>query len=190
MEPSLWDIGPIVNGVNSSVGMPLHPMSHPEGWVIELPQPTPAAGHANYVTTRFGSLVGKTRIKMRYRIEVAEGQRIAPYKAPESPAILTLFFQRVGDNWSAQGKYETYRWWASFKSHISLITGQYEIDASLSENWTAVLTSSAQGNNAAFMDAVINAERVGFTLGGGDGLGHGIFATGPARIIVTEFELS
>jgi hypothetical protein len=26
-------------------------------------------------------------------------------------------------------------------------------------------------------------------LGGGDGYGHGVFATGPARLIVTEFRV-
>jgi hypothetical protein len=61
------------------------------------------------------------------------------------------------------------------------------IVAPLNANWTAVRTSSAKTNPAAFRDAVADADQVGFVLGGGDGFGHGAYATGPARLIVTEF---
>ena len=38
---------------------------------------------------------------MRYRIEADPGVRIVPATAPQSPSIITLYFQRGGDNWSA-----------------------------------------------------------------------------------------
>ncbi len=114
---------------------------------------------------------------------------LVPSKSPSSPAILTLHFQRAGDDWSALGKFEAYRWWASFKSHVGLVPGEYETTVELAENWTAVLTSSAVSNPAGFSAAIQGSDRLGFTLGGGDGLGHGIYATGPARIIVTDFRV-
>ena len=95
--------------------------------------------------------------------------------------------QREGDDWSGVGQYETYRWWASFKSQTPLIAGNYEIIAPFDQKWTAVQTSDALTNNTAFNDALLHANRVGFTLGGGDGLGHGVYATGNAKIVVTEF---
>jgi hypothetical protein len=59
----------------------------------------------------------------------------------------------------------------------------------LNGNWTAVQSSSARTNPAAFRAALAAADRIGFVLGGGDGFGHGVFATGPARLVVTSFRV-
>jgi len=184
---SVWTIGPITSRGSASRGMPLHPSPGPgAGWHIDLPPPP---GSVHYVTFRHGSLAGKRRIVMRYRIEAAPGARIVPATAPGAPSILTLYFQRAGDNWSGRGRFEAYRWYATFSSHSPLQPGEHEIVAPLNGNWTAVQTSSARTNPAAFRDAVAEADQVGFVLGGGDGYGHGVYATGPARLIVTEFRV-
>ena len=125
-NPESWEIGPIINGVNYSVGVALRPFAHPNGWAIDLPQPDSLAGHVHYVTLRYGSLAGKTRIVMRYRIEAGPGVQIFPRNYPGSPAILTLYFQRSGDDWSGTGKYEAYRWWATFNSQSLLTPGDFE----------------------------------------------------------------
>jgi hypothetical protein len=126
---------------------------------------------------------------MRYRIEAAPGVRIVPRTDPNSGSIITLYFQRAGDTWSGRGRYEAYRWYATFASHSPIQPGSYEIVAPLSANWTAVETSSARTNPRGFQGAVAGAEQVGFVLGGGDGYGHGVHATGPARLIVTDFRV-
>jgi hypothetical protein len=59
----------------------------------------------------------------------------------------------------------------------------------LDGRWTAVQTSNAVNNSAAFRDAVRDAERVGFTFGGGNGYGHGVYATGPARFVLTGLQV-
>ena len=51
------------------------------------------------------------------------------------------------------------------------------------------MTSSARTNPAGFRAALAEADQVGFVLGGGDGFGHGVYATGPARLVVTEFRV-
>jgi hypothetical protein len=51
------------------------------------------------------------------------------------------------------------------------------------------MTSSARSNPSGFRDAILNADEVGFVLGGGDGYGHGVYATGRARLVVTEFRV-
>ncbi len=187
MNPGAWVIGPIVRGQSRSRGMPLHPSPGPAGgWHIDFPQ---APGSVNYVTLRHGSLAGKSRIVMRYRIEAAPGVRILPATAPALPSIITLYFQRGGDNWSGRGWFEGFRWYATFASRSPIAPGTHQIVAPLNGNWTAVRTSSARNNPAAFHDAVANADQVGFVLGGGDGYGHGVFATGPARIVVTDFRV-
>ncbi len=187
VEPGEWTIGPIVRGRNYSRGMPLHPTPRRGGgFVIDLPE---APGSVHYVTFRHGSLAGKRRIVMRYRIEAAPGVRIVPRTNPAQASMITPFFQRSGDNWSARGPYEAYRWYATFATQSQLRPGTFEMIAPLNGNWTAVETSSARTNPEGFRDALANADQVGFVLGGGDGYGHGVYATGPARLIVTEFRV-
>ncbi|MDQ4086758.1 MAG: hypothetical protein M3177_01890, partial [Pseudomonadota bacterium] len=187
LDPRAWVIGPIIRGRSYSRGMPLHPSPRRGGgFQIQLPQ-APRSIHA--VTFRHGSLAGKRRIVMRYRVEAAPGVRIVPRTSPASPSIITLYFQRGGDNWTARGPFETYRWYASFASKMPITPGDHELVAPLNANWTAVMTSTARNNPRAFQSALAGADQVGFVLGGGDGLGHGVYATGPARLIVTEFRV-
>ena len=187
VDASAWTIGPIIRGRNYSQGMPLHPSPHPRGGMyIDLPRPP---GSVHYVTFGHGSLAGKSRIVIRYRIEAAPGVRIAPPSAPEGAGLITLYFQRAGDNWSGRRRFEGYRWYATFATQTLLRPGEHVMVAPLGGNWTAVETSSARTNSAAFREAVEAADQVGFVLGGGDGYGHGVFATGRARLIVTEFRI-
>ena len=189
MDASAWEIGPITPTRNYSVNMPLTPSAHPDGWSFDFPQPDSTAGHVHYLTFKHGSLSGKSRIVLRYRIEAEPGVQFYPTKYPGWQSMLTMYFQRRGDDWSGRGKYEGYRWWATFRSHAPLTAGEHELSVGLDENWTAVGSSSATNNRKAFRDAIREAERVGFTFGGGDGYGHGVYATGPARFVVTSFEV-
>jgi len=182
-----WTIGPIIDGRNYSVGMPLRPSPGPAGsMVIDLPPP-PASAH--YVTFPHGSLAGKSRIVMSFRVEAAPGASIRAATAPGSPGMVTLYFQRAGDNWSGRGPFEAYRWYATFATRTLSGPGEYRIVAPLSGNWTAVERSSARSNPVAFAEAKAQAGEVGFVLGGGDGYGKGVIATGPARIVVTDFRV-
>jgi hypothetical protein len=186
-DAAAWEIGPIIRGRDYSQGMPLHPTPRRQGgWQIDLPQPP---GSVHYVTFRHGSLAGKSRIVLRYRVEAAPGVRIVPATAPALPSIVTLYFQRAGDDWSGRGAFEAYRWYATFASQSPIAPGDHLLVAPLDGNWTAVERSSARTNPAAFRDSVAHADRVGFVLGGGDGYGHGVFATGRARLVVTQFRV-
>lgn len=192
MDPGVWEIGPITSKGNYSVNMPLSPSAHPTGgWFFDIPNPTAAAGHVHYVTFKHGSLSGKSRIILRYRVEMAEGVQIVP--TDEEPntyqSMLTIYFQRRGDDWSGRGKFEAYRWWASFNIQMPIKAGPNVVEVPLDGSWTAVVSSTATNNPKAFRDAIREAERVGFTFGGGDGLGHGVYATGAARFVVTGFEV-
>jgi hypothetical protein len=187
LNPSAWTIGPIIRGRNYSQGMPLHPSPGPgAGWHFDIPQ---APGSVHYVTFQHGPLTGKRRIVMRFRVDADPSARIMPATAPQMPSIVTLYFQRSGDNWSGRGRFETYRWYATFASLTPISRGEHEIVAPLDANWTAVQTSSARTNPLAFRDALAEADQVGFVLGGGDGYGHGVFAAGRARILVTAFRV-
>ncbi|MFN3387839.1 MAG: hypothetical protein ACK40O_02840 [Allosphingosinicella sp.] len=187
LDADAWVIGPIIKGRNYSRAMPLHPTPRPDGgWHIDLPR---APGSVHYVTFPHGSLAGKSRIVMRYRIEMAPGVRIEARTAPGTPGMITPYFQRAGDNWSGRGRFETYRWYATFATQSPLERGEHVIVAPLGGRWTAVETSTASNSPAAFRAALAGADQVGFVLGGGDGYGHGVYATGKARLIVTQFRV-
>lgn len=182
-----WEIGPVIRGRNYSEGAPLHPSPSPSGlWHFDIPE-KPSGVH--YVTFRHGPLTGKRRFVLRYRVDAAPGARIVPATDPALPSIITLYFQRRGDDWSGVGEYEAYRWFATFASRMPIEPGEHEIAAPLDGLWSAVETSNAQTNPAGFRAALAEADRVGFVLGGGDGFGHGAWATGPARLTVLEFRV-
>lgn len=186
-DPRAWTIGPFVRGRNYSKGVPLHPTARRGGgWHVDLPR---APGSVHAVTFRHGSLAGKRRIVMRYRIEAARGARILAASDGRSPSAITLYFQRGGDNWTGRGRYETYRWYATFATRSPMSPGEHVMVAPLDGAWTAVSTSRAHSSPGAFRAALAGADQVGFVLGGGDGYGHGVFATGPARLIVTDFRV-
>ena len=195
-DPNNWTIGPIVNGDNASLNMPLHPEP---GFVISMPTPS---NQPHYVTIDYGSLKGKSRITMTGRVE---GGPLFAHDG-SSQASLCLYFQRQFDDWSATvvpepgyGSGETnqgteyYRWFATGSALLPLVADPFEISVNLSDKWTALRAESLDsltGMGAKmFKDAIDNAGEVGFVLGGGDGWGHGIMAAKPARIIITSFEI-
>jgi hypothetical protein len=187
LDAAQWEIGPIIRGRNWSQGAPPHPTARRGGgFRIDIPRPP---GSLHYVTVPHGPLTGKRRIVMRYRIEAAPGVRIAPPSDPSGAGMITLYFQRSGDNWSGRRRFETYRWYATFATQTPLRPGTHLISAPLDGKWTAVETSSTRNNPEAFREALANVGRIGFVLGGGDGYGHGVFATGPASIFVTDFRV-
>ena len=181
MVASSWEIGPVIDGENYSKNMPLHPTQTPEGWTFNFPL---EGGTVNYVTTKFGSLSGKRHIVVKYRVETDPLVEI--WATSYGPGGLslgpTLYFQDENDNWNT----ETKRWWATKYTPFDIKAGEYTLDVPLDGSWTSV-TGAANGDAVAFAKAVQNAERVGFTFGGGTGYGHGVFASGPARFTLLSF---
>ena len=126
-EAHRWEIGPIIRGKNYSQGMPLHPRPARGGWQFDFPVGSAAAGHVHYVTFRSGPIAPDARINVRYRIDAPPGTRFVPQESPGSPATVSLYFQRRGDNWSAKGRFEHYRWYAPAATVRPLATGEQEI---------------------------------------------------------------
>ncbi len=81
------------------------------------------------------------------------------------------------------------RWWATFNSPAPIAAGDHEITVPLNGPWTSVYVMSAAKNITEFTAAKAKAGRVGFTLGGGDGYGHGVRATGPAKFTILDFKV-
>ena len=185
-----WQIGPIIRGQNYSVGMPLTPRPTRNGWSFDFPNPDADAGHVHYVTFRNGSLAGKSSIILRYRIEGARGVRFAPQEQPEMPAKISLYFQQRGDTWTAKGRYQYYRWYSPAQTMRAVAPGEYEMKVSLDDpRWISVLGQPSGKNTEAFVDAKRYAETVGIVFGSDAARGHGVYATGPARFTLLEFQI-
>jgi hypothetical protein len=184
-----WEIGPIIRGRNYSVGMPLSPTPARTGWYFDFPNPAASSGHVHYLTFRHGSLAGKRRIVMRYRIDAPRGTRFVPQQSPQNTALLSLYFQRRGDNWSGRGRYDPYRWYAPMHTAVPLTPGEHVVTARLDDLWTGVNVTTAATDPEAFREALEDADRVGFVLGSVAGRGHGVYATKPARFTVISFEV-
>lgn len=188
-DAGAWQIGPVIGRRNHSVGMPLSPRPGRGGWFFDFPYPSVRAGHVHYVTFNHGSLAGKRRIVMRYRIDAAPGVRFVPREKPSLPATVSLFFQRRGDTWSGRGPYETYRWWSPNNMVLDLRPGVHELSVGLSQEWISVNGRPASALPAEYQEAIRNAGRVGFVLGTREARGHGVFSTGPARLTVLSFRV-
>lgn len=191
MDPAAWEIGPIMWGDNASKGVPLHPSAHPEGWFIDVPYPTREQGHVHYVTVPTGPLTPDQTITLRLRIEADPATKLVPVKFPDAKGLITLYFQQGGDMWTGEGQYRWYRWYAKFGTVTDPRSGELVMTARLDDpRWGAVMGGTAATNPAEFAAALDGASRIGFVLGGGDGLGHGVYATGSLRLVVTGFVTS
>ena len=117
LDPTRWQIGPIIRGKNYSPGMPAQPTATGPGWSFSFP----SEDGVHYVTTPLtGSVIGSRAVKARFAI-TGPG-RLVPSQG-DPPARARLFLQRRGD-WSGAGAFEFYRWWS---------VGHVELTASM--NW-------------------------------------------------------
>lgn len=176
---SSWEIGPVIDGRNYSlnaIALSADSFAIPVG-----------SGSLNALTQPTGPLSVSNTLHLRYRVDIVPGAVIEPKCCPGSPASIALFIQRRGDNWSAQGSYEAFRWYSTSNFISPIGAGEYMLTVPLSARWTATLTSASDTNPAAFRDALANAARIGIVFGGGDGWAHGVQATGEARFTILEW---
>ena len=189
MAASAWTIGPIIAGVNYSVGMPLNPTQAGGGFSFAFPGP---GGAVDYVTTN-ASLHLTTSVTMQYQLTLSAGAALTcdvPNAAAANGAsgtpTLALFIQQPGDNWSAAGPYNYYRWYASGGA-IPAKSGVYTVTLPLTiAHWSAV--EAPAGTQAQLSAAAMNVGTIGVTFGGCGGAGHGVaMKSGSATFTVLNF---
>jgi hypothetical protein len=189
LEPAAWYI-PRLKGFGEggivSPGMPVHPEPAPGGgWLLHLPQP---GQELDAVLFNPGPLTGKRQIRMRYSIEKDAGVELLAVSPGgfRMPALMTMFVKRKGDDWSGQGEHVDDRWYSTF-APVRLEEGEHEMIVPLDGAWTSLVDAGP----VAFADALANCDALGPVFGGNeDSWAHGMYATGPARLIVTAFEVS
>lgn len=187
---SEWEIGPVIRGKNYSVGMPPAPRPERGGWSFDFPVGSKAAGHVHYVTFHPGTLAGKTRIIVRYRVDAPAGTRFVPQANPDRAGTVSLYLQRRGDDWNARGRYQYYRWYAPAATVRELAPGIGEISVALDDpQWISVLGRPAATDPGALEDALADVERIGLVFGSSNARGHGVYATAPAKFTLTAFRV-
>ncbi|MBY6216878.1 hypothetical protein [Qipengyuania aquimaris] len=181
-----WEIGPEIRGKNYSVGMPAVMSAGQAGPAFDFP--TGRHGQVKYVTKLTGPLTNARSVTITYRIDSSTGTRFIPTERPGAPAILSLYLQRRGDNWSGRGKYSAYRWYSAPEKTVPLSPGRHTLTVDLVDDWIPVTGGRTQDMRG-FRSALQNAETVGFVLGWSGGRGHGVYATGPARFTLLDFQI-
>jgi hypothetical protein len=184
---SQWEIGPVINGRNYSVNMPATLEPGRDGPAFDFPYPSASAGQVNYVTVPVRSLEGARRITLTYRIDAARGVRFVPEESPGEQALLSLYFQRAGDRWTARTPH--HRWYSPVARAVPLTAGTHSVSIALDEPWKAMMGGDGHSLPAQFARAKAEAAVVGFTFGASGGRGHGVYATGPARFTVLDFRI-
>lgn len=177
--------GPIIPGYgNYSKGMPYGPTPQGAGWTFTL-----GPGQEVDAVIRRFSLKGKTQVKLRVRVE---GDTIRG-SSDGWPARMAFMFQRKGDNWSATGAYNFYRWYA--RKRIPMTPGEHEVTIPLVRGEFGHVTSKGaesytDAQKEAFFQAALNDTdniACGF---GSDSASHGIVSATPARITLLALEIS
>lgn len=182
-----WDIGPIAKGKNYSVGMPSHPSPGRDGSaVFNFPR---AGGEVGAMTTAVRPLAGAQRITFKYRIDAAPGTRFVSVESPHERATVSLYFQRAGDNWTARGRYGSYRWYAPEEAVVPISPGEHTVVINLDDDWSNVNSQPSHTVPAEYSGALRNTARIGIAFGSMSLRAHGVYATGPARFTLLALDI-
>jgi hypothetical protein len=183
-----WEIGPFVRGRNYSIGMPSAPDAAPGGGLtFEFPQS--GRGEIDALTTAIGPLSGARTITLRYRIDAARGTRFVAAENPDQAATISLYFQQRGDNWTARGPYESYRWYSPDYAVIPLAPGVRSVTVRLDDGWTNINGRSIAERPEGFAAALDDTARIGLAFGTSAYRSHGVCATAPARFTLLGLEV-
>ncbi len=182
-----WEIGPWARGKNFSVNMPATPRENARGALV-VDFPRVGRGEWDAMTTGIYPLADTKRIKVRYRIDAAPGTRFVAVEDPDSPATVSLYFQRARDTWTAKGKYMSYRWYAPKRAVMPITPGEHTVSIRMDEEWTNIAHRPRSEHRTAFDAALADTARFGFAFGSMSLRSHGVAATGPATFTLLSVE--
>jgi hypothetical protein len=106
-----------------------------------------------------------------------------------SSARVRLSLQRSGDNLSAIGDMQSYRWWSS--NYVELVSpGTYRLSEKTSpERWTDVYARNGSAVPYLFNAMLSNLGNIGMTFGG-DFAGHGVYCpSGSVKFTLVSFTI-
>jgi hypothetical protein len=199
MNANAWRIGPIIDGQDYSVGMPLHPTTEGAGWRFDFPNSCDRQPDCSvhYVTTGAGGLkpTPSQSVTAKFTITASSDavfncqiiKNNPEGYDPNDPPETNLFLQHTGDDWSGVGPAEFYRYFA-YPERMKLGPGTYTVSVPLTpDKWISVTGKPADAKMA---DTLVNLGAVGLVFGGCGYAGHGVqIAQGSARFVLSAFSI-
>lgn len=153
----------------------------PGGWHFDFP--TEPTSHVHYVQWFDPPALSPDRaITIRFRVT---GGGFVPQEFPDRTATVSLLLQRKGDNWAADARTRSYRWFSSDVEELA--PGDYLMIVPLDVSaWSDVYN----GQDAeAFQATLQNLDNIGLVFGSAGGRGHGVYATQPSRFTLLDISL-
>ena len=172
--PSGWYFGPIIKGKNWSKGMPKRPDFTPDpSRILEFEMPVGIGAEVDYLVGDPITLTGKDKLLFAFDYQ---GPEPYPVEGPSAPATATICLMRRGDNWSAKGKYEHYRWYQPTPL-LRIKEGKWAVELSLTEGeWTNVFGRKAKDYPEQFDACLKNLGNIAICFGTRRARGHGVRA--------------
>ena len=160
-----------------SPGMPDRPTMQGDGWHFDFP--TDPASHVHYVQWfKPPSPVGA--LTARFTVT---GSGFVPQEFPDRAATVSLLLQRRGDDWTARGAMQSYRWYSS--EVVTLAAGEFELTVPLDVAFWGDVNGFK--DPVAFAATLADLDNIGLVFGSAGGRGHGVYATEPARFAFSSF---
>lgn len=189
LSASAWEIGPVVRGRNSSIGMPSAPQPVAGGGVA-FEFPVAGQGEMHALTTTVQPLAGARVVTVRYRVDVARGTRFVAVDTPTEPATISLYLQRRNDSWSGKGQFTSHRWYSAWNAVLPITPGVHTIRVRFDALWTNVQGQPVSQDRDGYIAALEDTARVGIAFGSSTRRSHGVYATGHARFTLLGFDVS
>jgi hypothetical protein len=106
---------------------------------------------------------------------------VRPEEVPEGGATLALYLECSDNDWRSDGG----RFWTHERGPLLPGVSPYVLNVPLTwEHWVTVQGPNSPELFAASLPKVV---RAGFTFGGPDGAGHGVWAEAPAKFRLINF---
>jgi hypothetical protein len=167
--------------------MPSQPNAAGNGSVsFEFPR---NGGEVDAMTTAVHPFSGARAVTMRYRVDAPRTTRFLSAENPDQTATVSLYFQQVGDNWTARGRFASYRWYVPASAVIPLTPGEHTVEVRFDEVWTNVSGVPNSQDPEGFANALNNTGRLGVAFGTSSARSHGVYATGPARFTLLALDI-
>jgi hypothetical protein len=178
-----WQLGPIINGKNYSVGTDWYPATGNFTWPVAqkgLPREQTPGPH--YLTKPCSGIQGRS-IRVSYTV-TGDGKFFGSVGGQSDFVYLCVFFRVIpGDNW---GGIDGFRWWS--ETQFPITPGSHTIEVALSHPaWVSVM---GKGTPDLFTNAMMTAGEIGVTFGNDEGRGHGVSSeTGNSAFVLESFEV-
>lgn len=180
--------------ISYSPGMPAAPESTGQGWAFAFPvgPEAPGAASVHMVTTSATSLANSSVLTLAFTINES-GDPTYQYKFAanntcDTPANVSLYFQRKGDDMSGVGKYEFYRWFSVESAMLKPGPGTLSILLTDPVTWLSVFSKKGDAALDMFAQAKANLAQLGVVFGGGCFKGHGVnIDKGSSTFALTSF---